>query len=89
MSDTRLFRSLRIYNYRVWAAGALVSNVGTWMQSVAQDWLVLTILTDHNATGWGWARPRTSFLMPHVPSSAPLHTGQLGTLVANQIDETP
>ncbi|MCD6008960.1 MFS transporter [Halomonas sp. IOP_31] len=53
MSDTRLFRSLRIYNYRVWAAGALVSNVGTWMQRVAQDWLVLTVLTDHNASAVG------------------------------------
>ena len=40
MSDT--FRSLRNRNYRLWAAGALVSNVGTWMQRTAQDWLVLT-----------------------------------------------
>jgi hypothetical protein len=36
------FRSLRIHNYRIWAAGALVSNIGTWMQRIAQDWLVLT-----------------------------------------------
>jgi MFS family permease len=49
----RVFRSLRIYNYRVWAAGALVSNVGTWMQRTAQDWLVLTELTNHNATAVG------------------------------------
>ena len=47
------FRSLRIYNYRLWAGGALVSNVGTWMQRTAQDWLVLTELTDHNATAVG------------------------------------
>lgn len=53
MSDTRLFRSLRIYNYRLWAAGALVSNVGTWMQRVTQDWLVLTVLTQHNASAVG------------------------------------
>ena len=39
------FRSLRSFNYRVWAGGALVSNVGTWMQRTAQDWLVLTQLT--------------------------------------------
>jgi MFS family permease len=32
----------------LWAAGALVSNTGTWMQRVAQDWLVLTVLT-HNS----------------------------------------
>jgi MFS family permease len=47
------FRSLRGYNYRVWAGGALVSNVGTWMQRVAQDWLVLTALTHRNATAVG------------------------------------
>jgi MFS family permease len=47
------FRSLGGFNYRVWAAGALISNVGTWMQRVAQDWLVLTELTRHNATAVG------------------------------------
>ena len=51
MSDT--FRSLRIYNYRVWAIGSVVSNIGTWMQRTAQDWLVLTQLTDQNATALG------------------------------------
>ncbi|MEP6842648.1 MAG: MFS transporter [Pseudolysinimonas sp.] len=44
------FRSLGIFNYRVWFAGATVSNVGTWMQRTAQDWVVLTELT-HNDAG--------------------------------------
>ena len=48
-----MFHSLRGYNYRLWAGGALVSNVGTWMQRIGQVWLVLTILTDHNATAVG------------------------------------
>ena len=48
-----MFGSLRIRNYRIWAGGALVSNVGTWMQRVAQDWLVLTVLTRHNASAVG------------------------------------
>jgi MFS family permease len=47
------FRSLRTFNYRVWASGAIVSNIGTWMQRTAQDWLVLTELTHHNATSVG------------------------------------
>jgi MFS family permease len=47
------FRSLRGFNYRTWAIGAIVSNVGTWMQRTAQDWLVLTQLTHHNATAVG------------------------------------
>jgi MFS family permease len=49
-----VFRALRSFNYRVWAAGALVSNIGTWMQRVAQDWLVLTQLTHHDASALGF-----------------------------------
>src|SRR5688572_24878988 len=51
--DRGTFRSLSNHNYRVWAAGAIVSNVGTWMQRTAQDWLVLTELTHRNATAVG------------------------------------
>lgn len=47
------FRSLRSFNFRLWTAGGLVSNIGTWMQRIAQDWLVLTQLTDHNASALG------------------------------------
>jgi MFS family permease len=47
------FRSLRGFNYRTWAMGALVSNVGTWMQRTAQDWLVLTELSEQSATAVG------------------------------------
>ena len=47
------FRSLRHQNYRLWAIGALLSNVGTWMQRTAQDWIVLTQLTHNNATAVG------------------------------------
>ena len=55
MSDTAAgtFRSLRNPNYRLWATGSLVSNIGGWMQRTAQDWLVLTELTPHNATAVG------------------------------------
>jgi MFS family permease len=47
------FRSLKSSNFRLWTAGALVSNVGTWVQRVAQDWLVLTQLTHHDASALG------------------------------------
>jgi len=30
-----MFRALSIRNYRLWVIGALVSNIGTWMQRVA------------------------------------------------------
>ncbi|MGL5829519.1 MAG: MFS transporter, partial [Angustibacter sp.] len=47
------FSSLRSFNYRIWAFGSFISNIGTWMQRVAQDWLVLTVLTDHSPTAVG------------------------------------
>jgi MFS family permease len=40
-----MFRALSHRNFRLFAAGAFLSNAGTWMQTVAQSWLVLQ-LTD-------------------------------------------
>lgn len=51
MSGT--FRSLSVRNYRLWFVGALISNIGGWMQGTAQNWVVLTELTDNNATAVG------------------------------------
>ncbi len=47
------FRSLTVYNYRLWFGGSILSNIGTWMQRTAQDWLVLTELTHHSAMAVG------------------------------------
>jgi MFS family permease len=51
MSPT--FASLKYFNYRIWFAAALVANVGTWIQRVAQDWLVLRELTEGSGTAVG------------------------------------
>ncbi|WP_347350915.1 MFS transporter [Intrasporangium sp.] len=51
MSPT--FQSLGVRNYRIYASGSIVSNVGTWMGRVAQDWLVLTVLTAGSASALG------------------------------------
>ncbi|HXU60423.1 MAG TPA: MFS transporter, partial [Polyangia bacterium] len=37
---SRTFRALRHRNYRLFVGGQLISLVGTWLQSVAQAWLV-------------------------------------------------
>lgn len=42
-STLKVFAALHVRNYRVYFTGALLSNVGTWMQRVAQDWLVLEL----------------------------------------------
>jgi len=40
------FRSLRVRNYRLYASANLLSNTGTWMQRIGQDWLVLQLSGD-------------------------------------------
>ena len=47
----RTGRSLRLRNYRLYASGHAVSVVGTWMQRVAQDWLVLELTGSAIAVG--------------------------------------
>lgn len=47
-------RALGSPNFRRWIAGTSVSNLGTWLQRTAQEWLVLTELTQHDAAAVGW-----------------------------------
>ena len=47
-----MFRALRVRNYRRFASASLVSNTGTWMQRIGQDWLVLQ-LSDDNGVALG------------------------------------
>ncbi|MCF2529440.1 MFS transporter [Yinghuangia sp. KLBMP8922] len=46
-----MFSSLHNRNYRLFAAGQVVSNTGTWMQRLAQDWLVLKLTGSAMALG--------------------------------------
>ncbi|GGQ83442.1 MFS transporter [Streptomyces pilosus] len=46
-----MFSSLRIRNYRLFFLGQVVSNIGTWMQRIAQDWLVLSLTGSSAAVG--------------------------------------
>jgi len=47
------FRSLANPNYRLWFSGAVPSNIGTWLQRTAQDWIVISELSDKNASAVG------------------------------------
>lgn len=49
------FASLAIPNYRRYVAGQSVSLVGTWMQTVAQSWLVFTLTNSATAVGFAVA----------------------------------
>ncbi len=47
----RTFSSLSVPNYRKYFTGQAISLIGTWMQTTAQSWLVLTVT--HSATDLG------------------------------------
>lgn len=71
------FRSMSVRNYRLYFAGQLISTTGTWMQSIAQAWLVLQI------TGSGVALGLTVALQ-FLPV---LLVGAWGGLVADRVNK--
>ncbi|HEX9970369.1 MAG TPA: MFS transporter [Acidimicrobiales bacterium] len=73
----RTFQSLAVRNYRLFFVGQLVSLTGTWMQSVAQAWLVLRL------TGSGVAVGTVTGLQ-FVPM---LLAGAWGGVVADRVDK--
>ena len=75
---TRLtFRSMSVRNYRLYFAGQLISTTGTWMQSIAQAWLVLQITGSAVALGLTVALQFTPVLL----------VGAWGGLVADRVDK--
>jgi MFS family permease len=48
------FRALRHRNFRLFIAGQTISLVGTWMQSVAQSWLVFQLTHSELLLGTAW-----------------------------------
>ncbi|QLS59450.1 MFS transporter [Klebsiella variicola] len=80
-------RSLRNYNYRLWATGAFVSNIGVWVQRTAQDWLVFTQLTHRDASVVGLVMALQfgpQFLLLPWTGYAADHFNQRKLLIATQ-----
>jgi MFS family permease len=50
-NEITTFSSLRVRNYRIFFLSATVSNTGTWMQRIAQGWLVHTLTGSAAAVG--------------------------------------
>jgi len=73
----RMFRSLRTRNYRLWFFGQTVSQSGTWMQSVAQYWLVLELT--HSAFALG--------ITAALQFAPMLVFGTVGGLLADRFDK--
>ncbi len=74
---TTTFRSLRVRNFRLFWMGQMVSMAGTWMQSVAQNWLVLTITDSGVALG-------ITVALQFLPM---LLFGMWGGLIADRFDK--
>ncbi|MEU6734652.1 MFS transporter [Streptomyces physcomitrii] len=49
--EKNTFSSLKVRNYRLFFTGQVISNTGTWMQRIAQDWLVLSLTGSSAAVG--------------------------------------
>jgi len=59
-----MFASLAVPNYRKYFFGALVTNVGSWMQLTAQSWLVLTVLTKESLFDLGLVTALQNLFIP-------------------------
>jgi MFS family permease len=51
LAGRQTFRSLSIRNFRIYFAGQIISGSGSWMQQVAQVWLVLQLTNSGVALG--------------------------------------
>jgi MFS family permease len=77
LAASRTFKSLAVRNYRLYFFGQTISMSGTWMQSVAQAWLVLEL------TGSGVALGAVTALQ-FLPT---LLLGPWGGLIADRVDK--
>ena len=57
----RVLSALRNRSFRYFWAGNFLSNIGTWMQSVAQGWLVLELASQAPPALFGSAGKRSAF----------------------------
>jgi MFS family permease len=73
----RTFASLAVPNYRRWYTGQAISLVGTWMQTIAQGWLLLTLTGSGTALG----------LLVAVQMTPVLLLGTYGGVVADRVDK--
>lgn len=82
--------ALRSRNYRTYVLGQVFANLGTWMQSIAQDWLVLSLTHSATAVGITMALQFLPILVLGVQGGAladrwPKRRLLLGTQLANAV----
>jgi len=86
----RVVRALRNRNFRYFWIGNFLSNIGTWMQSVAQGWLVLELASKAPPVVFGSVGQRSAFWLGLVAfaASAPMLAFTLiGGVIADRVDK--
>ena len=76
-ANSRTFSALAIPNYRRYAGGQAISLIGTWMQTVAQSWLIFQITGSGTDVG----------LLVAVQTLPVLLLGPYGGVVADRVDK--
>ncbi len=71
------FSSLKVPNYRLYFSGQLISLIGTWMQTTAQAWLVLTLTNS----------PTTLGLVVALQTIPVMLLGPYGGVIADRVDK--
>jgi MFS family permease len=71
------FRAMSVRNYRLYFVGQLISMTGTWMQTIAQAWLVFQLTGSGVALGVTTALQFTPMLL----------AGAWGGVVADRVDK--
>ncbi|MDA8295540.1 MAG: MFS transporter [Actinomycetota bacterium] len=71
------FSSLKVPNYRLYFSGQLISLIGTWMQTTAQAWLVLTLTNSATTLG----------LVVALQTIPVLVLGPYGGVIADRVDK--
>ncbi len=71
------FAALAIPNYRRYFTGQAISLIGTWMQTIAQSWLIFKLTGSATDVGWAVALQTLPVLV----------LGPYGGVVADRIDK--
>src|SRR3954453_16763211 len=85
-SNTHPLRALKHRNFRLFFAGQLISLIGTWMQTVAQSWLVYRLTGSALLLGTaGFASQFPVFLMSPVGGIVANRKNRHRVVIATQV----
>ncbi len=80
-----ILRSLKHRNFRLFVSGQLVSLIGTWMQMIAESWLVYRLTGSAVLLGWvGFSNQIPVFLLAPIGGTVADHFDRRRVIMATQ-----